>query len=119
MDTHRLDWSRFGASSYLPSLQSWEDMIKMRKLLTLLFAVAVALSLSMPAMADEKASTSATYTTNITSITRSTIKDDKDRNRDHDRGFPFAYCNFAYSALASFRMGMSGSASFQRVRKSW
>jgi hypothetical protein len=29
------------------------------------------------------------------------------------------YCNFAYSALASFRMGMSGSASFQRVRKSW
>src|ERR1039457_624862 len=29
------------------------------------------------------------------------------------------YCSFAYSALASFRMGMSGSASFQRVRKSW
>src|SRR6266571_3612585 len=29
------------------------------------------------------------------------------------------YCNFAYSALASFRMGMSGSASFQRVTKSW
>ena len=28
------------------------------------------------------------------------------------------YCNLAYSALASFRMGMSGSASFQRVRKS-
>jgi hypothetical protein len=28
------------------------------------------------------------------------------------------YCSFAYSALASFRMGMSGSASFQRVRKS-
>jgi len=27
-------------------------------------------------------------------------------------------CNFAYSALACFRMGMSGSASFQRVRKS-
>jgi hypothetical protein len=27
------------------------------------------------------------------------------------------YCSFAYSALASFRMGMSGSASFQRVRK--
>jgi hypothetical protein len=26
------------------------------------------------------------------------------------------YCNFAYSALASFRMGMSGSASFQTVR---
>src|SRR5215472_2893689 len=25
----------------------------------------------------------------------------------------------AYSALACFRMGMSGSASFQRVRKSW
>ena len=29
-----------------------------------------------------------------------------------------AYCSFAYSALACFRMGMSGSASFQRVRKS-
>ena len=29
------------------------------------------------------------------------------------------YCSFAYSALASFRMGISGSASFQRVRKSW
>jgi hypothetical protein len=29
-----------------------------------------------------------------------------------------AHCNFAYSALACFRMGMSGSASFQRVRKS-
>jgi hypothetical protein len=28
------------------------------------------------------------------------------------------YCSFAYSALACFRMGMSGSASFQRVRKS-
>jgi hypothetical protein len=27
------------------------------------------------------------------------------------------YCSFAYSALASFRMGMSGSASFQKVRK--
>ena len=25
-----------------------------------------------------------------------------------------AHCNFAYSALACFRMGMSGSASFQR-----
>jgi hypothetical protein len=30
----------------------------------------------------------------------------------------FSYCSFAYSDLASFRMGMSGSASFQRVRKS-
>jgi hypothetical protein len=28
-------------------------------------------------------------------------------------------CSFAYSTLACFRMGMSGSASFQRVRKSW
>ena len=28
------------------------------------------------------------------------------------------YCSFAYSPLACFRMGMSGSASFQRVRKS-
>jgi hypothetical protein len=29
------------------------------------------------------------------------------------------YCNFANSALACLRMGMSGSASFQRARKSW
>ena len=29
------------------------------------------------------------------------------------------YCNFAYSALACLRMGMLGSASCQRVRKSW
>jgi hypothetical protein len=29
-----------------------------------------------------------------------------------------SYCNLAYSAFACFRMGMSGSASFQRVRKS-
>ena len=29
------------------------------------------------------------------------------------------YCSFAYSALACFRMGMSGSPSFQTVRKSW
>ena len=28
------------------------------------------------------------------------------------------YCSFAYSALACFRMGMSGSASFHSVRKS-
>jgi hypothetical protein len=28
------------------------------------------------------------------------------------------YRSFAYSALACFRMGMSGSASFQSVRKS-
>jgi putative ABC transport system permease protein len=31
---------------------------------------------------------------------------------------PGRHCSFAYSALASFRMGISGSASFQRVRKS-
>jgi hypothetical protein len=30
-----------------------------------------------------------------------------------------AHCSLAYSALACLRMGMSGSASFQRVRKSW
>jgi hypothetical protein len=30
----------------------------------------------------------------------------------------FGYCNFLYSALASFRTAMSGSASFQRIRKS-
>jgi len=28
------------------------------------------------------------------------------------------YCSFTYSALGSVRMGMSGSASFQRLRKS-
>jgi hypothetical protein len=31
--------------------------------------------------------------------------------RDEER-FCFSYCSLAYSALASFRMGMSGSASF-------
>jgi hypothetical protein len=30
----------------------------------------------------------------------------------------FNYWSFAYSALASFRMGMSASASFQRAKKS-
>ena len=35
-----------------------------------------------------------------------------------DRATPAGYFSFAYSALASFRMGMSGSASFQRVRNS-
>ena len=32
---------------------------------------------------------------------------------------PPGYCSFAFSALASFRMGTSGSASFQRKKKSW
>ena len=32
--------------------------------------------------------------------------------------FAVNHCNLAYSDLACFRMGMSGSASFQRVRKS-
>lgn len=32
---------------------------------------------------------------------------------------PSNYCSLAYSALACLRIGMSGSASFQRVRKSW
>jgi len=27
-----------------------------------------------------------------------------------------SYCSFSYSALASFRMGMSGSVSFQRTK---
>jgi len=37
---------------------------------------------------------------------------------NQERGdFP-SYCSFAYSALASFRMGMSGSESFHSVRKS-
>jgi hypothetical protein len=29
------------------------------------------------------------------------------------------YSSFAYSALACVRIGMSGSASLQRVKKSW
>jgi hypothetical protein len=32
-------------------------------------------------------------------------------------GWPRIYCSFAYSALACFRIGMSGSASFHSVRK--
>src|SRR5713101_936234 len=35
----------------------------------------------------------------------------RDRTPDH--------CNLAYSALACCRIGVSGSASFQSVRKSW
>ena len=35
--------------------------------------------------------------------------------RSHGQSY---YCTFAYSALASFRMAISGSASFQSVRKS-
>jgi hypothetical protein len=31
----------------------------------------------------------------------------------------FSYFNFAYSALACFRIGMSGSASFHSAKKSW
>jgi len=30
-----------------------------------------------------------------------------------------SYCSLAYSALACFSIGMSGSASFQRMRNSW
>jgi hypothetical protein len=30
-----------------------------------------------------------------------------------------SHFSFPYSVLASFRMGMSGSASFQRAKKSW
>ena len=37
--------------------------------------------------------------------------------RDHT--FVPVHCSFAYSTLASFRMGMSGSASFQSGRKIW
>src|SRR5579862_5226111 len=33
-------------------------------------------------------------------------------------GFADSYCSFAYSVLASFRMGTSGSASFHSARKS-
>src|SRR6266446_2883668 len=33
------------------------------------------------------------------------------------RGKPRLYCSFAYSALASWRSGRSGSASFQAARK--
>jgi hypothetical protein len=32
---------------------------------------------------------------------------------------PQVYCSFAYSALASLRMEMSGSASFHSAKKSW
>jgi hypothetical protein len=34
-------------------------------------------------------------------------------------GRVLGYFSFAYSAFASFRMGMLGSASFQRAKKSW
>jgi hypothetical protein len=35
-----------------------------------------------------------------------------------DAGELVAYCNLTYSAFACFRRGMSGSASFQRDKKS-
>ena len=35
-----------------------------------------------------------------------------------DHNVTKSHCNFAYSALAAMRMGMSLSASFQSVRKS-
>jgi hypothetical protein len=53
MDNYRIDWSRLRCPWDLQRFRRCEEMIKMRKLLTLLFAVAVALSLSMPAMAEE------------------------------------------------------------------
>jgi hypothetical protein len=31
---------------------------------------------------------------------------------------PDSYCSFAYSAFAAMKIGMSGSASFHKVRKS-
>src|SRR5271157_4019369 len=37
----------------------------------------------------------------------------------NQRKNPDFYCSFEYSAFACFRMGTSGSASFQSVRKSW
>jgi hypothetical protein len=41
------------------------------------------------------------------------------KNIYKDRATPADYFSFSYSALASFRTGMSGSASFQTVKKSW
>jgi hypothetical protein len=44
-----------------------------------------------------------------------TPTDSLDRKKTLPKSF---YCSFVYSDFASFRMGMSGAASFQRVRKS-
>src|SRR5215469_13792609 len=54
-----------------------------------------------------------------TGVVRSSSRLVLRRQRLHlaDR-FASSYCSLAYSALACFRMGMSESASFQRVRKS-
>jgi hypothetical protein len=38
--------------------------------------------------------------------------------RQEPPGRTFSYSSFAYSALASFRMGISGSASFHKAKKS-
>jgi hypothetical protein len=48
---------------------------------------------------------------------RYTLWNAKDRNRSNDSLCEF-HCSLAYSALACFRVGMSGSASGQRVTKS-
>jgi len=39
--------------------------------------------------------------------------------RQESVSYTCSYCSFAYSVFACFRMGRSGSASLQRVRKSW
>src|ERR1017187_3250578 len=43
------------------------------------------------------------------------VRSDLDRGQSQIK----SYCSFAYSALASFRMGTAGSASFQSRKKSW
>jgi hypothetical protein len=48
---------------------------------------------------------------------RGTLSNYESALRVRVNGWLVGYCSLAYSALACLRMGMSGSASFQRVRK--
>ena len=55
---------------------------------------------------------------------RSKEREPKSLNRKLKRAvcevcYTLNYCSLAYSAWACLRIGMSGSASFHRVRKSW
>jgi hypothetical protein len=54
----------------------------------------------------------------VTHNERGLVFFDNSSKKTKGKNTPRTYCNFAYSALAAMRMGMSGSASFHSVRKS-
>lgn len=68
-----------------------------------------------PEWTEGESSTSSGRGVRISESTKSVHKNNGEFE-GRERG---SYCNLAYSAFACFKMGMSGSASFQSVRKSW